>query len=529
MSDEKVAVAAPATRASIDQHTPEKTSLEHKSDVSNKGEAAATTVAPPDADPALKEWLAKFDSRDAALNAAMNKKMVWKMDLHLLPCLIVMYLLNFLDRANLAQARQGSLEADLGMTGSDFNLATSIFFVAYLLMQLPSNLLITRVRPSLYLSVAMVLWGCVSACNAATRKFGDLIAVRFILGFVEAPFFPGAVFLMSSWYTRAELTRRMSYFYSGNALANMFGGIIGAAVLGNMDGAQGIAGWRWLFIIEGVVTIAFAAVVFMVLPDYPSTTKWLSDEERAFAQWRLLQDINETDEATSIWAGLKLALTDYRLYLFVLLQHLSLLSQTFQYFFPSIVQTLGYDKITTLWLTVPVWFGTFLVSVAVTFTSAKTADRSLHIFGLMVFAAVGNAIATGSSVLGARFFAMFLMPMGAVPAYQILLAWISNSFPRPLVKRSSALAIANMVGNTASIYGSYMYPASDAPQYVPGGSANAVICLLVASLGIALRYVHKWENKKLEKAEAEDAANAENGVVADAAVDRRAVGFRYIY
>lgn len=164
------------------------------------------------------------------------------------------------------------------------------------------------------------------------------------------------------------------------------------------------------------MTIGVAIVAVFVLPDYPSTTRWLNDEERAFASWRLLRDINEPDAAQSIWKGLKLALADYRLYLFVLLQHLSLLSQTFQYFFPSIVQTLGYGRIETLWLTVPVWFGTFLVSVVVTWTSAKTKDRSLHILGLMILAAVGNAIATGSTVLGARFFAMFLMPMGAVPA-----------------------------------------------------------------------------------------------------------------
>jgi len=170
---------------------------------------------------------------------------------------------------------------------------------------------------------------------------------------------------------------------------------------------------------EGAVTVAFAIVAAFFLPDYPSTTRWLSEEERARAAWRLLADINEPDAPMSIWGGLKLALLDYRLYLFVLLQHLSLLSQTFQYFFPSIVQTLGYGKIQTLWLTVPVWFGTFLVSVAVTFSSAKTNDRSLHIFGLMLFAAVGNAIATGTTVLGARFFAMFLMPMGAVPACEL--------------------------------------------------------------------------------------------------------------
>lgn len=167
--------------------------------------------------------------------------------------------------------------------------------------------------------------------------------------------------------------------------------------------------------------MAFAIFASFFLPDYPTTTRWLSEEESARAAWRLLADINEPDAPLSIWGGLKLALLDYRLYLFVLLQHLSLLSQTFQYFFPSIVQTLGYGKIQTLWLTVPVWFGTFLVSVAVTFSSAKTNDRSLHIFILMLIAAIGNAIATATNVLGARFFAMFLMPMGAVPACELTL------------------------------------------------------------------------------------------------------------
>ncbi|KAK3493454.1 major facilitator superfamily domain-containing protein [Neurospora crassa] len=475
-------------------------------------------------------WTAKFTSSSPEWHQTTEKTLLRKIDLHLLPFLILMYLLNFLDRSNLAQARQGTLESDLGMSGTDFNLATSIFFVAYLLMQLPSNMLITRLRPSIYLSSAMALWGAVSACNAASQKFTHLLVVRICLGIVEAPFFPGAVFLMSCWYSRAELTKRMAYFYSGNALANMFGGVIGAGVLGNLEGARGVSGWRWLFIIEGTITVAVAVAAAFVLPDYPNTTRWLSEEERAYASWRLLADINESDDqnSRSVWDGLKLALRDYRLYIFVLLQHLSLLSQTFQYFFPSILGTLGYGTIETLWLTAPVWFATFLISVCVTWTSSKTGDRSLHIFFLMLLAAVGNAVATGTTKVGARFFAMFLMPMGAVSAYQIILSWVANSFPRPMVKRSAAVAIANMFGNTASIYGSYMYPASAAPQYIPGGSANSVICLLVGLLALFLRYLHKWENKKLERAEAEEANNPETAAVA-ASSDRRAAGFRYIY
>lgn len=189
---------------------------------------------------------------------------------------------------------------------------------------------------------------------------------------------------------------------------------------------------------EGTITIGIAILSGFFLPNYPATTPWLSDEEKHFAAWRLLADINEEDErhATSTMAGLKLALADYRLYLFVLLQHVSLLSQTFQYFFPSIVGTLGYGSIDTLWLTAPVWvrtlclkswwkvhladelskFATFLVSIFVTWTSSRTKDRSIHIMCLMLVAAVGNAIATGTTNIGARFFAMFLMPMGAVSA-----------------------------------------------------------------------------------------------------------------
>lgn len=126
-----------------------------------------------------------FQSEDVSRQQDRTAKLLRKIDLHLLPFLIIMYLLNFLDRSNLTQARQGTLEKDLGMKGTDFNLATSIFFVGYLLMQLPSNMLLTRVRPGLYLSTAMTLWGVVSTCNAATQSFAQLIVVRFFLGFVE--------------------------------------------------------------------------------------------------------------------------------------------------------------------------------------------------------------------------------------------------------------------------------------------------------------------------------------------------------
>ncbi|CAJ2512037.1 Uu.00g076620.m01.CDS01 [Anthostomella pinea] len=459
----------------------------------------------------------QFTGADADWHHGMTKKLMRKVDVHLLPLLILMYLLNFLDRNNLSQARLGTLEQDLGMTGTDYNLATSILFVGYLLMQLPSNLLLTRLPPSIYLGVAMTIWGAISAAQAATHSFGGLVACRFFLGFAEAPFFPGAIFLMSSWYTRSELAVRIAWFYSGSSLANAFGGLLGAGVLGNLDGAHGISGWRWLFIIEGTITIGAAITAAFILPNYPATTKWLTPEERAYAQWRLIEDTGEADlaDAISIKEGVMMALRDPRLYLFTLFQHLSLLSQTFQYFFPTIVKTLGFSTIETLLITAPVWIGTFFVSLAVTYTSGRTGDRCIHIVCLMLVSVAGNVIVVSTLDTGARFFAMFLMPMGAVSAYQIVITWLANSFPRPLVKRSACISVANMIGNCANIYGSYMYPATDGPGYVAGGSATAVVASLVAVLALVIRFVLQRENRKMAEREAFEA-------------DGRGVGFRYI-
>ncbi|GIJ88073.1 hypothetical protein Asppvi_006989 [Aspergillus pseudoviridinutans] len=268
-----------------------------------------------------------YASKGPEWHQQMTRRLLRKVDMHLLPFLVVMYLLNFLDRNNLSQARLGTLEKDLGMAGTDFNLATSILFVGYLLMQLPSNLLLTRVRPS------WLLGGAMAICS----------------------------------------------------LANAFGGLIGAGVLGNLDGVHGVAGWRWLFIIEGSITVGVSLFSTVCLPNYPATTSWLDETEQAYAQWRLINDAGEADDtnAVSIKDALAMVFRDRRIYLFILLQHSSLLSQTFQYFFPTIVKTLGYGSIETLLITAPVWIATFLVSLLVTWTSGRTNDRSWHIVGLM--------------------------------------------------------------------------------------------------------------------------------------------------
>jgi MFS family permease len=136
------------------------------------------------------------------------------------------------------------MQTDLNLTESQYQTAVSILFVGYLLGQVPSNIILTRVRPSIYLPWAMLIWGGISLCTAATHNFTGIILVRFFLGFAESPFFAGALLLISSWYKPSEIAPRVAIMYCGNTVANGFGGILAAGVLSGLDGAHGVAGWR---------------------------------------------------------------------------------------------------------------------------------------------------------------------------------------------------------------------------------------------------------------------------------------------
>lgn len=253
----------------------------------------------------------------------LEASLVRKIDLRLLPMVILMYIFNYLDRNNIAAARLAGLESDLSLTGTQYLTALSILFVGYILMQIPSNLFLNKVgKPAIYLSGVMVVWGIISGATAGVRSFGELVVVRFLLGFVEAAYFPGCLFFLSSWYTRKELGFRTAILTSGCLLAGAFSGLISAGITHGLDGARGLRAWRWLFIIEGAFTVAVALAAFWVLPNFPTTTGWLTEKERELAVWRLEEDIGEEDFKLGegqerFWSGIKLASADPKTYILV--------------------------------------------------------------------------------------------------------------------------------------------------------------------------------------------------------------------
>lgn len=138
------------------------------------------------------------------------------------------------------------MEADLGLTDSQYETSVSILFVGYILMQIPSNLFLNKVgKPALYLPGVMVIWGIISTATAAAQGFGGLVAIRFCLGFVEAAYFPGCLYFLSCWYTRKELAFRSAILYSGSLISGAFAGLIAAGITSGMDQKLGIPAWRW--------------------------------------------------------------------------------------------------------------------------------------------------------------------------------------------------------------------------------------------------------------------------------------------
>ncbi|KAM0085596.1 hypothetical protein ACKRZS_002102 [Fusarium odoratissimum] len=412
---------------------------------------------------------ANIENRDIKENA-----LVRRIDKRMMPLMMLLYILNYLDRNNIATARLGNFEEDIGLVAEQYNTVISIFFDATVdLFALYHGLL------------------------------GH--SLRFILGFVEAPFFPGALFLFSSWYTKKELAVRISVLYAAGQMAGAFGGLLGSAIMAGMDGKAGLANWRWLFIIEGCATYPAAIVTYFVVPDYPATTAWLSDEERRIAVLRMAEDASKEDDRADVsaWEGAKMAFTDPALYMIWIMQLGLNTAAAFTNFFPTIVKTLGYSSTITLLLSAPPYVFAAALGITNSWHSDRVNERWLHVVWPQIFCSVGFIISAVTLNTAARYISTFMM-MSVYGSFGCILSWVSSSLPRPSTKRAISYAVVNAGSNLASIYASYFYPSSQGPRYWQANVANVAFSGLCIAMATILRFFLARRNKKLEKAREHD-------------------------
>ncbi|CAI7671057.1 unnamed protein product [Penicillium bialowiezense] len=228
---------------------------------------------------------------DSHLKSPEEKRLLLKLDAAILSIGCLGFFMKYLDQGNLSNAYVSGLQEALSMYGNEYTYAQTVYTVAYAAMQIPSTLIVQRVRPSIWLAAMEVGWAIFTFAQAGMNNVSELYAFRFLVGFFESSFFPVLLYVLGSWYTKTELAKRVALFHMTAPLGSAFGGYLQAAVYKNMNGAHGLAGWRWLYLICGCMTLPVGIATYFLLPDTPYTTRvwFLSKRERELAQERVLK------------------------------------------------------------------------------------------------------------------------------------------------------------------------------------------------------------------------------------------------
>ncbi|KAF2624567.1 MFS general substrate transporter [Macroventuria anomochaeta] len=404
-----------------------------------------------------------------------ERKLVRKIDLYLLPTIWLMYLLSYMDRTNIGNAKIAGMADDLKLTSDEYSIALVVFFVTYVAFEPGSNMVLVRWKPSLYLPMIMAIWGALTCVMAAINHFHHLVVLRIFVGVFEAGFAPGILLIISSWYKRDEQSKRFGIYMSAAILSGCFGGLLAGSITGGMEGTGGLRGWRWLFIIEGVATIIWASIASVILLDFPATSSRLTERERAIAVARLreggVKSRGVGEERIGKAKSFRLAICDWRTIGFVLGYMVIVGSSTLSYFYPTLVNGLGYtDRVQAQYMTAPIYAVAFVCTAITTYFADRVSNhRGLLIASWLAFALVTAICVCTIFDFTARYALLVLMAAGLWASNALALSFASATFGdmEPEV-RAIALALVNAMGNLAQIYGAYLFPAEDKPIYLMG-------------------------------------------------------------
>ncbi|KAF2096543.1 MFS general substrate transporter [Rhizodiscina lignyota] len=441
--------------------------------------------------------------REVPLDPVAEKKLVRKCDLRVVPILFLLFLAAFLDRVNIGNAKiQGMIE-DLHMAGpSDYNIALFIFFIPYILFEVPSNIIIKRVAPSTWLSAIMVLWGIATIGQGLVTTFGGLVACRFLVGLFEAGFFPGCVYLISMYYKRYELQWRLSLFFSASILAGAFGGLLAYAIA-HMSGVANYGGWRWIFIIEGLATVVIAVAAKFVIVDWPETAKFLTEDERELLLARLAADQGEAKMNRLDKMAAKRAFKDWKIYCAVFM-YMGVVTTGYatSFFIPTIITELGYKAEAAQVRSIPIFVVATVCSLCAAIATDKLRHRYAFTIGGVCLASIGYIMLLAQNGLsaGVKYFALFLIVAGGYICQPVCLVWISNNMGGHY-KRSISSAMQVGFGNIGGIVASNVYLAREAPKYPTGYGVSLGFLWMCAICCTILFFGLKWENKKRDRGE----------------------------
>ncbi|KAN0100516.1 Major facilitator superfamily domain containing protein [Tylopilus felleus] len=449
-------------------------------------------------------------------SAVDEQRLLRKMDVRIVPWLGLLYLLNFLDRGAIGNAKLYGLEADLHITDKQYLIALTVFFFPYAIFEPVSNVLLRRFRPSIWLSSMMFVWGVVMLCHGFVRNYSGLLALRFFLGLAEAGLYPGIVFYISCWYKRSELGTRVAIFFTSATIAGAFSGLLAAAI-SNMNGVAGRTGWSWIFILEGLFTILCATASFWVIQDFPETAKFLTDAERVFVIRRLRADMQfsaggEQFKIKYVWQSLK----DWKTYTAMgIYMGFDGPLFAFSLFTPTIINQ-GFKATTANLLSVPVYVWSCIVTVFIGLLGDRLGKRGYINLALFGTGLVGYVILISSSNPALSYFACYLAASAIYPTVPNAVAWVSSNVEGSY-KRGMTLAMAIGWGNINGAVASNVYRAKDAPWFRLGhGIVLAYIAIGWISSAIFMVQL-KLENNRRDRGERDEVIGCGDGLEEDTA------------
>ncbi|MHA1517883.1 MAG: MFS transporter [Alphaproteobacteria bacterium] len=384
-------------------------------------------------------------TRDGHLSAAIRKATY-----RLIPFLCLAYIVNFLDRVNVGFAAL-HMNADLGFSPAVYGFGAGIFFLGYIAFEIPSNLALHRFGARIWIARIMISWGLIACAMALVRGETSFYVMRLLLGIAEAGFFPGIILYLTYWFPAAERARIIALFMASVPLATVFGGPLSGALL-QMHGFAGLAGWQWLFIIEGLPAVVLGLLALKILTDKPVYAQWLGEDERRVLAETLEQEAENTKVVG--YADLGQALTRPRVLALGLLYFLMVTGlYGIGFWMPQVIGTFGLDALEVGFLTAIPYLFAAIAMVLWGRHSDRTGERRWHIALPLLLAAAAFAWSAYSGPLLPTMIALTLATLGFYAAFGPF--W---SLPTALLTGTGAaagIALVNSMGNAAGFTGPY--------------------------------------------------------------------------
>ncbi|KAK1704598.1 high-affinity nicotinic acid transporter [Colletotrichum lupini] len=397
-----------------------------------------------------------------------TKKLLRKLDWHIIPFMSLIYLLCFLDRTNIGNARLDHLEQDLKLKGIQYNDCLAILFPFYIAAEIPSNMMMKRLRPSIWLTFIMVCWSASMIGQGFVKDYSGLMATRVFLGIFEGGLFPGVNYYITQWYCRNECGFRMALFFSAATLAGAFGGIL-ARGIAEMHGVGGLSAWAWIFILEGLLSILVSFTAYWAIYDYPATAQFLSEKERSEVQRRLQVDSGHLSNEFNIkyvWQAIK----DWKIYIHMLICMAGFCPiYSIALFLPTIIKNMGYTSNTAQLMSVPPYCFACIFTIAASWYADRVRQRGIFLMGFQLVGILGFGLLVGTSKSSAQYAGTIFAAIGIYPQIPLGLAWNSSNIGGSL-KRGTGIAMQVMGGNCGGIIASYVYLSRDGPRYTTGHS-----------------------------------------------------------